>query len=177
VSAHPADRVIALVVAMDRDGYIGRDQALPWHLPADLQRFKAITMGKPIVMGRKTHESIGRALPGRRNIIITRQSEYRASDCVVVASFEEALEASVGAVEVMVIGGASIYTLALPLAQRIYLTRVDANIGGDVRFPQMQDNEWCTTVREDREADERNPYRLGFIVLERITRRDAPREP
>lgn len=168
--------MISLVVAMDRNGFIGRDQKLPWHLPADLQWFKSITMGKPIVMGRKTYESIGRALPGRSNIVISRRAEFRAGGCTVVSSLSEALDAAAEATEVMVIGGASVYAAALPLAQRIYLTRVHAVIGGDVRFPDISVNEWQEVRCEDRDPDERNPYRLSFVIMERVRRKAAAGE-
>ena len=120
--------IISLIVAMDRRGVIGVNGALPWRLSDDLKHFKAITMGKPIIMGRKTHESIGRPLPGRENIVITRQKNYRAAGCTVFHGIETALEACANHAEVMVMGGASLYEELLPRAARIYLTRVEAEV-------------------------------------------------
>lgn len=159
--------MLSLVVAMDRGGFIGRDKALPWHLPADLRRFKAITMGKPILMGRRTYESIGRALPGRTNVVISRKGGVDAPGCIVVDSLEAGFAAAGNAEEIMVIGGAAVYAAALPLAERIYLTEVHADIGGDVRFPALEPEEWIELEREDYDADEANAYDLSFVVLER----------
>ena len=166
---------IAIVVAMAENRVIGRDGGLPWRLPADMTRFRALTMGKPIVMGRRTHESIGRALDGRRNIVVTRRHGYRAPGCTVVRSFEAALDVALdvaldsasGAAEVAVIGGASVYQQALPVADCIHLTLVHASIEGDVRFPEIEPGTWREVSREDRGADERNGYDLSFIGLAR----------
>ena len=130
--------IISLIVAMDRQGVIGAGGALPWRLSGDLKHFKAITMGKPIIMGRKTHESIGRPLPGRENIVITRQKDYRAAGCAVFHGIETALEACANHAEVMVMGGASLYEELLPRAARIYLTRVEAEVTGDTWFPAVR---------------------------------------
>ena len=152
---------------MDEARTIGRDGRLPWHLPADLRNFKKITMGKPIVMGRRTHESIGRALPGRENIVVTRDRGYRASGCTIVHSLNEALEVRNGVVEIMIIGGAAMYAAALPQAQRLYLTQVHARVSGDVQFPELPADQWIEKDRADYAADERNPHAYSFIVLER----------
>ncbi len=152
---------------MDEAAIIGRNGALPWHLPADLRNFKKITMGKPIVMGRRTHESIGRPLPSRENIVITRTQNFSAPDCTVVHSLAAALELCAGVTEVMIIGGASIYAEALLLAQRIYLTQVHARVRGDVHFPPIDLNAWLETNRVDHAADEHNPHAYSFVVLER----------
>jgi dihydrofolate reductase len=157
--------MISLIVAMSRNRVIGRDGKLPWHLPDDLQRFKAVTMGKPIVMGRKTYESIGRPLPGRRNIIVTRNAGYRADGCTVVHSIEDALR-SIVAEEVMIIGGATLYGECLPAAARIYLTRVDAEVKGDVSFPVLS-GDWRESTRTHHPADERHRFDFDFVVLER----------
>ena len=158
---------IAIVVAMAVNRIIGRDGGLPWRLPADMARFRTLTMGKPIVMGRRTHESIGRALDGRRNIVVTRRPGYRAPGCTVVQSFDAALHAASGAAEVAVIGGASIYEMALPIADRVHLTLVHASIDGDVRFPQIEPADWREVSRLERDADARNRYDVSFIELAR----------
>lgn len=159
--------IVTLIVAVAEHGVIGQGNALPWHLPGDLQRFKALTLGKPIIMGRKTFDSIGRPLPGRSNIVISRQPELRLPGCVVVASLPAALTAAGTADEVMIIGGAEIYRQALPLAQRIYLTRVHAAIPGDAVFPALDAAQWRELVREDYSADERHAYAYSFVTLER----------
>ena len=162
--------LVSLVVAMDETRTIGRDGGLPWHLPADLRNFKKITMGKPIVMGRKTHESIGRSLPGRENIVVTRNRGYRSPGCTVVHSLNEALEAGAGVDEIMIIGGATIYLRAIPVARRIYLTQVHTRISGDVQFPELEADQWRATERVDHLADERNPHAYSFVVLEKQDR-------
>ena len=159
--------IISLIVAMDRRGVIGAADALPWRLSDDLKQFKAITMGKPLVMGRKTHESIGRPLPGRRNIVLTRQRDYRAEGIVVCNDVESALAACAGFEEVMVMGGATLYELFLPRAERIYLTRVEAEVDGDVWFPPYDKDAWNEVERRERQADARNEYPCSFLVLER----------
>lgn len=161
---------LSIVVAMDRLGTIGRAGGLPWHLPEDLKRFRAITWGKPIVMGRRTHESIGRALPGRQNIVVTRNAGYRAEGCVVVSSLEAAYAHAAPAGELMVVGGADIYHLALPDTGRLYVTRVHAEIAGDVRFPEVEPAQWIEVAREDREADDRHAWPYSFLVYERQRR-------
>lgn len=145
---------VALIVAVARNGVIGRDNTLPWRLPADLKHFKATTLGKPIVMGRKTFESLGKPLPGRTNIVITRDENFVAEGAVVVHSLDEALQAADavaqrdGATEIMVIGGAEIYRQALPLAQTIHYTRVLLEVDGDAYFPELDATQWnCTNRR------------------------------
>ncbi len=160
--------IISLIVAMDRRGVIGAAGALPWRLSDDLKHFKAITMGKPLVMGRKTHESIGRPLPGRQNIVLTRQQDYKAQGCVVVHDPERALAACADQPEVMVMGGAALYELFLPRAGRIYLTRVGAEVDGDTWFPQFDKNAWNEIEHQDHQADARNEYPYSFLVLERF---------
>ena len=159
--------VFSIVVAMDRRGVIGRDGGLPWHLPADLQHFRRVTMGKPIVMGRRTHESIGRPLPGRENIVVSRSPGYNAPGCRVVGSLSEARAAVPGAAEIMVIGGAALYREALPLAKHVYLTEVHAEVEGDVYFPPLDRAEWQERERQNFAADERNGYAYSFVLLER----------
>ena len=159
--------IISLIVAMDRRGVIGAGGDLPWRLSDDLKQFKAITMGKPLVMGRKTHESIGRPLPGRRNIVLTRQQGYTAQGCVVCYDVESVLAACAGFEEVMVMGGATLYELFLPRAGRIYLTRVQAEVDGDTWFPPFDESAWNEVERQERQADARNEYPVSFRVLER----------
>lgn len=158
--------IVSLVVAAAENDVIGRNNALPWHLPADLKYFKTITMAKPIVMGRKTWESIGRPLPGRHNVVITRQP-LAIPGCTVVHSLEEALQATADAAEVMVIGGAVIFASALPMARRVYLTRVHAMVDGDTFLPALDPAQWREVSRQDCSADEKNAYAYSFLVLER----------
>ncbi len=155
---------------MSRNGVIGRAGGLPWRLPEDLRRFKALTMGKPIVMGRKTFDSIGRALPGRRNIVISRSAAAATrSDVSFVASMSAALAVAGPVEEIMVIGGSEIYRAALPLAERIYLTRVEAEIDGDVVFPELSLRQWRTVASERRPVDGEHAYAMTFETLERIS--------
>ena len=159
--------LISLVVAMARNRVIGRDNALPWRLPEDLKRFKAITMGKPILMGRKTYESIGKPLPGRTNIVLTRDRGWRAAGVQVAGSVAEALQQAGNAAELAVIGGAEIYRLTLPLAGRIHLTRVEAQVVGDTFFPELDPTQWLSSQVGSLPADERNQYPMTFLTLER----------
>lgn len=157
---------ISLIVAMDENGLIGAKGSMPWHLPADLRHFKQTTMGKPILMGRRTHESIGKPLPGRENLVLTRDPGYRASGCQTVGSFEQAQDFLGGrAGEIVVIGGAQIYALALPVAHRIYLTRIHAVFDGDTWFPEFNSEDWETLSCTYRAADAKNPYSHSFIEL------------
>lgn len=160
--------LVSIVVATDERGGIGRTGRLPWRLPEDLQRFKRITMGKPVVMGRRTWESIGRALPGRTNIVISRQPGIAAPGATTVGSMPEALAAAGEVPEVCVIGGAEIYRLALPLAQVIHLTRVHARVAADTFFPALDPAEWEETAREDRPSDERHAHAYSFVRLDRV---------
>ena len=146
---------------------IGKNNALPWHLPADLKHFKQLTMGKPIVMGRKTFESIGKPLPGRTNIIVTRDTSYIAEGCVVVHSLDEALSIAKEQEEAMVIGGAKLFEQILPLAERIYLTEIHQEFDGDTHFPDLNKDEWSECERSTHGPDECNQYAYSFIVLER----------
>ena len=161
---------IAIVVAMAENRVIGRGGDLPWRLPADMSRFRALTMGKPIVMGRRTHESIGRVLDGRLNIVVSRRPGYRAPGCTVARSLQAALGAAANSAEIAIIGGASIYETALPLAARMFLTQVHASIEGDVRFPEFDPGEWREISRVERSADARNAHALSFLELARLGR-------
>lgn len=158
---------VTLVVAMDRCGVIGRAGGLPWRLPDDLKRFKVLTLGKTVIMGRKTFESIGRPLPERRNIVISRRERYNASGVEVASSVAAALALCAGEREVMVIGGAEVYRAALPLANKIELTRVEAEVDGDSRFPPLSMAEWRETAREAHPVDARHVYAMSFCTLQR----------
>ncbi len=158
---------ISIIVAMDKKGVIGLEGDLPWHLSADLKRFKAMTMGKPLIMGRKTHESIGRPLPGRKNIILTQSQEFKAEGCTVVHSLEEALLAAGEVDEVMIMGGSGIYDQSLDRANRLYITEVHADVSGDVYFPEFDGGEWVEIEREDHSADDKNDFDYSFVVKER----------
>ncbi|GAA4884234.1 type 3 dihydrofolate reductase [Ferrimonas pelagia] len=153
---------------MAKDRVIGKDNQMPWHLPADLRHFKAVTMGKPVVMGRKTYESIGRPLPGRHNIVISRQSDLVLDGVTVVADIEAAVAAAGSVDELMIIGGGQLYGTLLERADRLYLTLVDLAVEGDTQFPDYQQLPWNEIAREHRLADERNPYAMDFITLERV---------
>jgi len=152
---------------MDRNNVIGKDNDLPWRLSADLKHFKAVTMGKPIVMGRKTHESIGRPLPGRKKIVMTRSSGYVAEGCTVVHSLDDAFQAAGDADEVMIMGGSAIYDQSLTRADRLYITEVNADVEGDVYFPEFNKSEWVEIERENYSADEKNNFDYSFVILER----------
>jgi len=145
----------SLVVAMARNRVIGRDNQLPWRLPADLAYFKRVTMGHPIIMGRRTYESIGRPLPGRLNIVVSRNPQFSAPGCTVVPSLAEAWRAAGDAEEVCVIGGTSIFAEALPAADRIHLTEVEAEVPGDTWFPEFDRGEWTEREVERHAPDER----------------------
>lgn len=158
---------LTLVVAATDGGVIGKGGGMPWHLPADLAHFKRITMGHPVVMGRKTFTSIGRPLPGRLNVVVTRDRTFAADGVTVVHSLDDALTACAGADEVMVIGGGELYRAALPRASRIHLTRVHAALDGDTYFPALDPAEWHASAREERAADDRHAHALTFLTLDR----------
>lgn len=158
---------LAIIVATDLNGLIGKDNDLPWRLSADLHYFRQITMGKPIIMGRRTHESIGRPLPGRENIIITSDQDYQAEGCTVMHSLQSALQHCEQHQEVMIMGGASLYQQCLPLADKIYLTQVDAELSGDTWFPEWDKTQWQCISQQDHPADENNDYPYSFMVYER----------
>ena len=159
---------ITIVVAADERDGIGRAGQLPWHLPADLRRFKSLTMGKPMIMGRRTWDSIGRPLPGRHSIVVTRDRSLAIEGASVVHSFEAALQAAGAAPEACVIGGADIFAHALPVARVIELTRVHAQVSTDTFFPPIDPDAWRETHRELHSADEAHAYPFSFITLERV---------
>ena len=158
---------ISLVVATDLDGVIGQDNRLPWRLPADLRHFRRLTLGKPVILGRRTFESIGKALAGRTNIVLSRAADFTAPGCLVARSAEEALRLAASSDEVMVIGGASIYREFLPRADRIFWTLVEDRFPGDTRFPPFDPEAWREVERVDHEADDLNPHRYSFRTLVR----------
>jgi dihydrofolate reductase len=153
---------------MATNGVIGQDNHLPWHLPADLQHFKSLTLGKPILMGRNTWESLPGILPGRRHIVVTRNQNYQAPGAEVVHSAEEALAAAKGEPEIMIVGGSQFYAQMLPRADRLYLTLVDLEVEGDAQFPEIDFSQWRERSRETHPADESNPHSCTFLELERV---------
>ncbi|MGB1807719.1 MAG: dihydrofolate reductase [Porticoccaceae bacterium] len=163
---------LSLIVAVSRNGVIGIDNQLPWHLPEDLKYFKSVTMGKPLIMGRKTYDSIGRPLPGRTNIVVTRDPSWQAPGVDVAQSLEVALQLgqsaceAAGADEIMVIGGEQIYRMTLPAADRLYLTQVDAEVEGDAFFPEVDFSQWQQISEQLPELTDTHPYR--FLQLDRI---------
>lgn len=159
---------LSVVVAADERGGIGRGGGLPWHLPEDLKRFKALTMGKPIVMGRRTWDSIGRPLPGRRSIVVSRQAGLALEGAEVVGSLEQALRATSAVPEVCVIGGAELYRLALPRADVIHLTRVHATVEADTFLPALEPLDWEEVSSERHPSDERHAHSYSFVTLRRI---------
>ena len=160
--------VISLIWAMDDNRLIGVENRLPWKLPADMKWFRRNTLGKPIIMGRKTFDSFGaRPLPERTNIVVTRDKEYRAEGAVVVYSIDEALKAAGDAEEVMIIGGASFYEQMLPRADRLYITQVHGTFSGDAWFPEFAMDSWNEVAREEHPVDEKNNVACSFLSFER----------
>jgi dihydrofolate reductase len=158
---------LSLIAAVARNGVIGSENRLPWRLPADLKRFRMLTMGHPIIMGRKTFASLGRPLPGRDNIVLTRDPAYRAAGCHVVHSLEEAISVCEAAEQAFVIGGADLYALALPLVSTLYMTELDIDGEGDTRFPDFDRSQFVEAHREHHTTDESNPFDYDFVVYER----------
>lgn len=164
---------LSMIVATADNNVIGKDNDMPWHLPADLAYFKKVTLGKPIIMGRKTYESIGRPLPGRRNIVISRDESYTADGVDTVTSIEQALslvdgtDGNVAVEEIMVIGGGAIYKHCLPNADRLYVTHIRAAIDGDTQFPKYDDGSWQKISSELRLSDEKNAHDLDFCIYQR----------
>ena len=156
---------ISFVVAMTRDHVIGRDNQLPWHIPADLAHFKRLTIGKPIVMGRRTFESIGRPLPQRHNIVVTRDRSYVAEGCTIAHSIEAALTTAGDVPEIAVIGGAQIFEELLPRADVLYITYVHAEIDGDTFFPPLSPDDWHEQERRELGVGPKNAYPLSFVTL------------
>ncbi|MBI3027215.1 type 3 dihydrofolate reductase [Candidatus Woesearchaeota archaeon] len=157
--------IISLIAAMGKNNVIGKDNSLPWKLPADMKRFKELTTGKPVIMGRKTFESIGKPLPNRKNIVITRDKDYRAKGCIVVHSADSALKAATKAEEVMVIGGEQIFKEFLPKANKMYLTFIYKDFDGDAYFPEYDKSEWKEIKREEYKNEN---YKFVFVILQKI---------
>ncbi len=157
---------VSLIVAMAKNRVIGINNTLPWHLPADLKHFKALTMGHHIVMGRKTYESIGKPLPGRTSVVVTRNVNYSPPGVIVVSSLEAAISACSNDEEIFVIGGAELYRQAIKFADRIYLTEIDADISGDAHFTELDRNLWQQTERMSHTPDENNKYSYHFVVYD-----------
>lgn len=163
--------IISLIVAMDERRGIGKDGKLPWRLSSDLKRFRELTMGHHMIVGRKTFESIGKPLPGRQTIVVTRNHTFKPDGCLVTNSVQSALALAQerGEREVFVIGGAEIYTQTLDVADRVYLTLVHAEVGADTFFPELKPDSWTETQSTFQAADERNQYSFSFKQLERKT--------
>lgn len=155
--------ILSIIVIFDEHRLIGRDNGLPWHLPADLKHFKSITMGHSMIMGRKTFESIGKPLPGRQSVVITRKKGYQPDGTAVVNSLEGAMQLCASEEEVFVIGGAQIFEQALPLASKLYITQIHHVFEGDTFFPEIQQEHWEMISKEDYEPDEKNPWAYSFL--------------
>jgi dihydrofolate reductase len=159
----------SIIVAVAENGVIGSGNQLPWRLPDDLKRFKALSLGKPVVMGRKTYDSIGRPLPGRLNIVVSRRGDLEIPGCTVVTSLTDAIAAAGAVAEIVIVGGADIYRQVLPQVQTIHLTRVHATVPGDVHFPELAANEWRELATEYHPADERHAHAFTFSTVERAS--------
>ncbi len=161
---------ISIIVAMDEGRVIGNEGGMPWHLPADLKFFKSVTMGKPIIMGRSTYQSIGKPLPGRTNIVITHNSSFKADGCRLAHSIDEALAIAEdeSAEEAIIIGGGGIYEQTLAQIERLYITYIAAHLVGDTHFPVIKPEEWKEVSRQQHIADGDNPFDLEFVILDRI---------
>jgi dihydrofolate reductase len=166
--------MVSIIAAVAANGVIGRDGDLPWHLPSDLRHFKRTTMGHFLIVGRKTWEEVGKPLPGRTMVVVTRDRGLRIDDVIVVHSLKEALEAARGDDEVFVAGGGEIYRQALPLADRVYMTRIHADFEGDTIFPELDRNEFRLVERSDHEPDDRDPFPYSFLVYERVLPATVP---
>lgn len=166
--------IISIIAALGKNNCIGKNNSLPWNLPADLQHFKDLTKGKPIVMGSRTFESIGKPLPQRENIVLTKDPAYQAPGCKITHSIEQAIQlaeqSEMGRVsgEVMICGGESVYKQFLTVARRMYLTFIDGDFDGDAYFPEFDKTEWKETQREAHQADEQNPYDYTFVIFEKV---------
>lgn len=159
---------INLIAALAKNRVIGRGNKMPWHLPADFAWFRKHTLGHPVIMGRNTFESIGKPLPGRRNIVVSRNPAWHAQGCEVFASLDAALESCRDAADVFVIGGATLYQQLMGRADRLYLTEVETSPAGDAWFPALVPGEWREAAREQREADDKNAHAMAFVILDRV---------
>jgi len=163
------DLMIALIAALAENRVIGNHNALPWQLPADLKHFRELTIGHPVIMGRRNYESIGRALPDRANIVVTRRTDFRAPDCVVANSLENAFATCRSARDVFVIGGADVYSQTIDRADRLFLTLVHAAVPGDTLFPEIDWSSWREVARERHEADSRHAHAFSFVTFDRAS--------
>lgn len=165
---------LSMIAAMGKDRVIGKDNDMPWHLPADLQHFKKTTLGSPIIMGRKTYDSIGRPLPGRLNIILSRNTNLKIEGCSVVNSLEDAigLAEKTDASEIFITGGAHLYDKFLEDADRLYLTLIDEKFEGDTYFPDYTQFNWQEVAKESYKADDKNPHAYSFVILDKIAKND-----
>ena len=159
--------IVSLISAMGNGRVIGIENRLPWHLPADMKHFRMLTMGKPVLMGRKTFDSIGKPLPGRTNIVVSQDTDFQPEGVKVARSIAQALSTDKEAEEIMVIGGASFYAQLLPQAQRLYITQIHHDFSGDAFFPPWNPGEWREIEREDHDVDDVNIYPYSFITLSR----------
>lgn len=159
--------MLSIIVAISENNVIGKDNDLIWHLPRDLKHFKETTIGHYVIQGRKTYESYGKPLPNRTNVIITRDKDYTAEGCIVVHSLEEAIKKAENDTEPFIIGGGKIYEQALPLVDRIYITKIHHSFDGDTYFPEINMDEWKLTDKRDFEPDEKNKYPFSILVLDR----------
>jgi dihydrofolate reductase len=154
---------LSIIVAFDQNRLIGNNNQLPWHLPADLKHFRAITMGHHMIMGRKTFESIGKPLPGRTSVIVTRQRDYHHEGCIVVGSMDEAIRECTGQEEVFIIGGAQIFECTMPMAQKLHITQIHHAFEGDTWFPEISPKEWTLVSETHHPADEKNQWEYSFL--------------
>jgi len=164
--------MISIIAALAENRVIGVNNTLPWRLPNDLKHFRRLTTGHAIIMGRKNYESIGKPLPERTNIVVTRNRDYRVDGCLIAHSLDEALRLAGDDPEIFVIGGAEIYREALPRADRLYLTQVHADVRGDTFFPEIDRNGWKETACERHAADDKHAYAYSFVVFERIKKKE-----
>ena len=158
-----AKPILSIICAMDKNRLIGNNNQLPWHLPADLAFFKRSTLGKPVVMGRNTFESIGKPLPGRRNIVVTSNPDWQASGCDVARNIDEAIDQVKSAAEIMLIGGASLYEQTIDIADKLYLTLIDFEFEGDTWFPEYHPDQWIIESMVDNSPDRKNQYSFTFV--------------
>jgi dihydrofolate reductase len=167
---------VSIIAAMSENRVIGRDGRLPWHLPEDMRRFRRLTTGHTVIMGRRTYESLGAPLAGRSCVVITRDVDFRAPGALVVHSLEDALQCAAGDEETFIAGGSEVYRLALPRADRIYLTVVHAQLDGDTHFPEFDDEHWTIVEEEHLPADERHGYAMSFRIYQRATKRPSDQD-
>lgn len=160
--------IVSIIVAMDESRVIGKDNKLPWHLPRELQYVKRTTMGHPIILGRKNYESIGRPLPGRRNIIVTRNEHFQAEGCEIAHNIDEVFQMCKSEEEIFIFGGEEIYKLFLPYTNKLYITKIHHTFEGDTFFPEINEHEWIEQFAEEGITDDKNPYRYSYHIFEKM---------